>query len=1187
MNNFKMQTIMKTTNTIKNFAKRFVAVMAVVLLAGNVWGLTAVFTWGTNPGAYTEGSSDFSQGDVHFVGGNASGNTNTRAWSDGLRMYNGGTATFSVPNGYVITKIEGYNSFNYEDTDGEQSVEFTGLTKTTCKSNVTVTYSATGGGCTGNALVMTTVTATPGDEQVTLSWDAVTGATKYQVKWGTAAWADVNTNSYTKTGLTNGEEYTYQVKAIGNGTTTCDSDPTDAATVKPGLCYKVSFSTGEDNPEVASKTESEYGDGITLPAGPTPLASGDGWVFAGWGKAEVSNVTVAPRLYMPNDYYYPEGNETLYAVYRKLTSGTSTAVFTSGDRSNLTQLSEGVTGGAWWIHTATGVEFYIKSYGIYQSKFDIYKSWALIDAHTKIQKVDFTISGSDKINSVELNDAEAAAGGSTELTNTTSPQTITCSGDVYQLILNSPSNGDSYFTSFTVTYYNAKYHSNPVPCAVDPTVGNIMNAVSAISSTGATFSTSAGVSAGTGCDLTAVGFVYGSTTEPTLDDNVAIIDNYTSGALNKSVTGLTPNETYYVRAYATNSHGTKYSDEKQFTTLQRYDITYNNNGGAGSIAATTKDHGADFTLPANAGSMSKEGYHIADWKLGSASGTSYALGGTYDGNADAEFYAGWESNPYQVIFHKNGGQGENMTNQSFNYDEAQNLKANTYAPAEGSHKYFTGWNTQPNGSGTPYADKASVQNLVTSGTITLYAQWADHTYTNYRTTCCTKYDITAETPENGSFTVKDGDDDVDKACATTTITIAATPASDSYVFNHWSIVDGELNDITESLLGENPPASTSFEMPAKAITINAVFNLKTTEYAVTLHDNNGGEHNGSATVSTNGTVLSNISLPTKEGYHVAGYYLEAGCETLVANAAGTLQANVDGVTDENAQFIKGAAITLYAAWEGNQYTVTISKNYTETTRDYTATFGAAMPDMSDFTQFTRAGYTLTGIFANNDGTGTKYYDENKASAHVWDQPNNATIYAGWSPKNYTITLNNEGADTGHEGTISIAVTYDSDENLTSAIEKPERAGYKFCGYFTEAAGAGTQLIGEDGNVIASVSNFTSSTKQWKKAGDVELHAFWKACHTVTWSVNAAETPEVVVHGEKVAAMPDPAPTSAQCDDSKTFVGWRAEKITGTSATNPGSIFTTVGAIFARPNLPSAISYFVSSSTMINGTGFSE
>lgn len=103
-------------------------------------------------------------------------------------------------------------------------------------------------------------------------------------------------------------------------------------------------------------------------------------------------------------------------------------------------------------------------------------------------------------------------------------------------------------------------------CSTDPTVGTIMNAVSGISATGATFSTSAGVTAGTDCSFTEVGFVYNTAGTPTISDTKAVIDSYTSGNLNKSVSGLTPNTTYYVRAFATNGHGTSYSDQKSFKT---------------------------------------------------------------------------------------------------------------------------------------------------------------------------------------------------------------------------------------------------------------------------------------------------------------------------------------------------------------------------------------------------------------------------------------------------------------------------------------------------------------------------------------------------------------------------------------------------------------------------------------------
>lgn len=123
-------------------------------------------------------------------------------------------------------------------------------------------------------------------------------------------------------------------------------------------------------------------------------------------------------------------------------------------------------------------------------------------------------------------------------------------------------NNALYISSITVVYDNGGGAS----CGTDPTVGSIMNAVSGVTSSGATFTTSAGVSAGTDCSLTEVGFVYNTSGTPTISDTKAVIDGYTSGTLSKSVTGLSASTTYYVRAFATNEHGTSYSDQKTFTT---------------------------------------------------------------------------------------------------------------------------------------------------------------------------------------------------------------------------------------------------------------------------------------------------------------------------------------------------------------------------------------------------------------------------------------------------------------------------------------------------------------------------------------------------------------------------------------------------------------------------------------------
>jgi hypothetical protein len=83
--------------------------------------------------------------------------------------------------------------------------------------------------------------------------------------------------------------------------------------------YTVSFSTGTGNPSVSSRTEASGGAGITLPAGPTPACSGDGWVFMGWKETSAqSSTTTAPDLLAAGSTYKPTSNCTLYAVYYKL-----------------------------------------------------------------------------------------------------------------------------------------------------------------------------------------------------------------------------------------------------------------------------------------------------------------------------------------------------------------------------------------------------------------------------------------------------------------------------------------------------------------------------------------------------------------------------------------------------------------------------------------------------------------------------------------------------------------------------------------------------------------------------------------------------------------------------------------------------------------------------------------------------
>ena len=160
---------------------------------------------------------------------------------------------------------------------------------------------------------------------------------------------------------------------------------------------------------------------------------------------------------------------------------------------------------------------------------------------------------------------------------------------------------------------------------------------------------------------------------------------------------------------------------------QLYTINYKLEGGKFIDSATTTSYNAytSFELP----EPTYQGHYFAGWYT-----RDYTDDGTFTeklfGNAgdtktiseDITLYAKWTPNTYTITFDANGGSGE-MDSQSFTYDAAQNLTANKFTR---SGYTFAGWNTSSEGTGTSYANSASIKNLTDepNGNITLYAQWA-------------------------------------------------------------------------------------------------------------------------------------------------------------------------------------------------------------------------------------------------------------------------------------------------------------------------------------------------------------------------------------------------------------------------------------------------------------------------------
>ena len=82
---------------------------------------------------------------------------------------------------------------------------------------------------------------------------------------------------------------------------------------------------------------------------------------------------------------------------------------------------------------------------------------------------------------------------------------------------------------------------------------------------------------------------------------------------------------------------------------------------------------------------------------------------------------------YTVSFNANGGSGDAMAAQSFTYDEAQNLTANSYTAPLGYT--FAGWATTANGD-VVYADGESVSNLKSTqgANLELFAKWTKNEF---------------------------------------------------------------------------------------------------------------------------------------------------------------------------------------------------------------------------------------------------------------------------------------------------------------------------------------------------------------------------------------------------------------------------------------------------------------------------
>jgi len=121
-------------------------------------------------------------------------------------------------------------------------------------------------------------------------------------------------------------------------------------------------------------------------------------------------------------------------------------------------------------------------------------------------------------------------------------------------------------------------------------------AVTAITTTAA--SSGGNITDDGGAEVTARGICWGTTSGPTTTGSKTS-DGTGIGSFTSSITGLTPNTKYYVRAYATNSEGTAYGNEVDFTTNPIIGATVTTTAPT-TLTSTTANPGGNITADGGA-----------------------------------------------------------------------------------------------------------------------------------------------------------------------------------------------------------------------------------------------------------------------------------------------------------------------------------------------------------------------------------------------------------------------------------------------------------------------------------------------------------------------------------------------------------------------------------------------------------
>lgn len=422
--------------------------------------------------------------------------------------------------------------------------------------------------------------------------------------------------------------------------------------------------------------------------------------------------------------------------------------------------------------------------------------------------------------------------------------------------------------------------------------------------------------------------------------------------------------------------------------IQSYTLTWNLAGGKVTTAGTgaavddtgTPSSSVTYNASITAPEVEKTGYTFAGWDVSPASNMP-AANTTYTATWTAKTNTPYTVNHYQ----------ENLAGDGYDLVDTDNLTGTTDASVTPATKSYTGFTAPSTQTVTINADGSRV---------------VTYNYTRNSYTLTWSLD-------GGSISVAGTAAGSVKYGASLT---APTVIRTGYNFSAWS-------------------PSVAATMPAANTEYTATWTIKT--YSITLSalstQVSGGESttNGSASVTYMGTSLTSIVAPTRPGYEVEYYTLNANGNNTVADNEGALEHGLLGYLTNDGEWIYDDNLTIYAHWVPKTYTITLDANRdgipgTAGSISFSVTIGSNNFDFDlstvgrqSMTPPTKEGYTFAGYYDDpDDGEGTKVINADgskPATSYVnsdgnWiNSDDDLTLYAHWND-DYQYYYKGETAD---------------------------------------------------------------------------------------------------------------------------------------------------------------------------------